>query len=155
MKNNGERPLNHHKTMDFKLHQLSGSNLTSIFNNAFIEAETIKETEFCAVKGDTTILIIACKEQNVLQFQNWVNFPENFTRGDANRFVSAINRQMIIIKAYINDSEDVGISIALKYNHVILDHESISAKSIVKLNRLVENHILSTFQIYDELFLKR
>ena len=29
--------------MDFKLHQLSGSNLTSIFNNAYIEAEKVKE----------------------------------------------------------------------------------------------------------------
>ena len=43
---------------------------------------------------------------------------------------------------------------ALKYNHAILDHESINLKSIVKLTRMVENHVIATFEIYDELFLK-
>ena len=141
--------------MDFKLHQLSGSNLTSIFNNAYIEAETIKETEFCAVKGDRMILIIACKEQNVLQFYNCAYFADSFTKEDANRFAAAINKEMIMLKAYVNDSEDGEISISLKYNHAILDHESISAKSIVKLTRMVENHVMATFEIYDEMFLKR
>ena len=60
-----------------------------------------------------------------------------------------------MLKAYVNDSEDEEISVALKYNHAILDHESISAKSIVKLTRMVENHVIATFEIYDELFLKR
>ena len=141
--------------MDFKLHQLSGSNLTSIFNNAYIEAEQIQETEFCAVKGDRTILIIAYSDQNVLQLQNWAYFKDDFSREDANHFAAAINKQMIMLKAYVNDSEDGEISVSLKYNHAILDHESISAKSIVKLTRMVENHILATFQIYDEMFLKR
>ena len=143
------------KTMDFKLHQLSGSNLTSIFNNAYIEAETIKETEFCAVKGDRTILIIASKDRNVLQFYNCAYFSDSFTKEDANRFADAINKEMIMLKAYVNDSEDGEISVSLKYNHAILDHESISAKSIVKLTRMVENHVMATFEIYDEMFLKR
>jgi len=141
--------------MDFKLHQLSGSNLTSIFNNAYIEAEQIKESEFCAVKGDRLILIIACADQNVLQFQNWAYFADDFTREDADRFAAAINKEMIMLKAYVSDPGDEKITVALKYNHVILDHESISAKSIVKLTRMVENHVMATFEIYDELFLKR
>ena len=141
--------------MDFKLHQLSGSNLTSIFNNAYIEAEQIKETEFCAVKGDRLILIIACADQNVLQFQNWAYFADDFTREDANRFAAAINKEMIMLKAYVSDPGGEKITVALKYNHAILDHESISAKSIVKLTRMVENHVIATFEIYDELFLKR
>ena len=141
--------------MDFKLHQLSGSNLTSIFNNAYIEAEQIKETEFCAVKGDRLILIIACADQNVLQFQNWAYFADDFTREDADRFAAAINKEMIMLKAYVSDPGDEKIKVALKYNHAILDHESISAKSIVKLTRMVENHVIATFEIYDELFLKK
>ena len=141
--------------MDFKLHQLSGSNLTSIFNNAYIEAEKVKETEFCAVKGDRLILIIACADQNVLQFQNWAYFDDDFTREDADRFAAAINKEMIMLKAYVSDPEDEKIAVALKYNHAILDHESISAKSIVKLTRMVENHVMATFEIYDRLFLKR
>ena len=141
--------------MDFKLHQLSGSNLKSIFNNAYVEAEQIKETEFCAVKGDRLILIIACADQNVLQFQNWAYFADDFTREDANRFAAAINKEMIMLKAYVSDPGDEKITVALKYSHAILDHESISAKSIVKLTRMVENHVIATFEIYDELFLKR
>ena len=141
--------------MDFKLHQLSGSNLTSIFNNAYIEAEQIKETEFCAVKGDRLILIIACEDQNVLQFQNWAYFADDFKREDAERFAAAINKEMIMLKAYVSDPGDEKITVALKYNHAILDHESISAKSIVKLTRMVENHVMATFEIYDRLFLKR
>ena len=92
--------------MDFKLHQLSGSNLTSIFNNAYIEAEQIKETEFCAVKGERLILIIACADQNVLQFQNWAYFADDFTREDADRFAAAINEEMIMIRAYVSDPGD-------------------------------------------------
>ena len=98
--------------MDFKLHQLSGSNLTSIFNNAYIEAEQIKETEFCAVKGDRLILIIACADQNVLQFQNWAYFADDFTREDANRFAAAINKEMIMLKAYVSDPGDEKITVA-------------------------------------------
>jgi len=141
--------------MDFKLHQLSGSNLTSIFNNAYIEAEQIKETEFCAVKGDRLILIIACADQNVLQFQNWAYFADDFTREDANRFAKEINKKMIMLKAYVSNTEDGEICIAIKYNHVILEHESISGKTLVKLTRMVESHLLFTNQIYDEMFLKR
>ena len=143
------------KKMDFKLHQLSGSNLTSIFNNAYIEAEKVKETEFCAVKGDRIILIVACAEQNVLQFQNLACFADDFTREDANRFAAAINEEMIMLRACVSDPGDNKISVALNYSHAILDHESISAKSIVKLTRMVENHVLATFEIYDRLFLKR
>ena len=141
--------------MDFKLHQLSGSNLTSIFNNAYIEAETVKDTEFCAINGERNMLLIAYSEHNILQYQNWVYFSKDFTEEDANRFAAAINKEMIMLKAYVNDLEDKKISVVLKYNHAILDHESISAKSIVKLTRMVENHLMATFQIYDELFLKR
>ena len=115
----------------------------------------IKETEFCAVKGDRIILIVACAEQNVLQFQNWACFTDDFTREDADRFAAAINEEMIMIRAYVSDPGDKKISVVLNYSHAILDHESISAKSIVKLTRMVENHVMATFEIYDRLFLKR
>ena len=66
-----------------------------------LKQSKVKETEFCAVKGDRLILIIACAEQNVLQFQNWAYFADDFTREDANRFAAAINEEMIMIKAYV------------------------------------------------------
>jgi predicted GH43/DUF377 family glycosyl hydrolase len=141
--------------MDFKLHQLSGSNLTSIFNNAYIEAETVKDTEFCAINGERNMLLIAYSEHNILQYQNWVYFSKDFTEEDANRFAKEINKKMIMLKAYVSNTEDGEICIAIKYNHVILEHESISGKTLVKLTRMVERHLLFTNQIYDEMFLKR
>ena len=141
--------------MDFKLHQLSGSNLTSIFNNAYIEAETVKDTEFCAINGERHMLLIAYSEHNILQYQNWVYFSKDFTEEDANRFAIEINKKMIMLKAYVSNTEDGEICLAIKYNHVILEHESISGKTLVKLTRMVERHLLFTNQIYDEMFLKR
>ncbi len=141
--------------MDFKLHQLSGSNLTSIFKNAYIEAETIKDTEFCAINGERNMLLIAYSEYNILQFQNWVYFKKEFTEEDAHRFARAINEKMIMLKAYVSNTEEGEICIAIKYNHAILEHDSISGKTLVKLTRMVERHLLVTNQIYDEMFLKR
>ena len=84
--------------MDFKLHQLSGSNLTSIFNNAYIEAETLKDTEFCAINGERNMLLIAYSEHNILQYQNWVYFSKDFTEEDANRFAKEINKHIVITR---------------------------------------------------------
>ena len=139
--------------MDFKLHQLSGSNLTSIFNNAYIDAETFNESECCFIKGDRTLCVVAYQEQKILEFSNMVKFPSDFSREDAQKFTNKVNEEMIMLKANIyEDSDAEQISVLLKYSHAILDHETISGKTIVKLSRMVEDHCNATCYIFENLF---
>ena len=150
------RPHNQQKTMDFKLHQLSGSNLKSIFNNAYIEAEILNNSEFCVIKGDRTLCVIAFQEQKILEFSNMINFPTEFSVEDIQKFVNAVNEEMVMLKAYIyKDSEDGRLSVFLKYSHVILDHENISAKTIIKLSRMMEDHCNATCYIFENIFQRK
>ena len=77
--------------MELKLNQLSASNLVSIFNNAFIEAEIVKNTDFCAIRGEHVLLASALKDQNTIQFQNLNQLPDEMTEEDAKKLVSAVN----------------------------------------------------------------
>ena len=139
--------------MEFKLHQLSGSNLTSIFNNAYIDAEKFKDSECCFIKGDRTLCVVAYQEQKILEFSNMIKFPSDFSKEDAHKFTNKVNEEMIMLKANIyEDSDEEQISVFLKYSHAILDHETISGKTIVKLSRMVEDHCNATCYIYENLF---
>ena len=140
--------------MELKLDQLSGSNLTSIFNNAFIEAEIVKNTDFCAIRGEHVLLASALKDQNTIQFQNLNQLPDGMTEEDAKKLVSAVNSQIVVLKAYLmkNSTGDNQFSMIFEYNHIVLDNESISPKTIVQIARFVEKAITATYPIYQELF---
>lgn len=140
--------------MELKLNQLSASNLVSIFNNAFIEAEIVKNTDFCAIRGEHVLLASALKDQNTIQFQNLNQLPDGMTEEDAKKLVSAVNSQIVVLKAYLmkNSTGDNQLSMIFEYNHIVLDNESISPKTIVQIARFVEKAITATYPIYQELF---
>ena len=140
--------------MELKLNQLSASNLVSIFKNAFIEAEIVKNTDFCAIRGEHVLLASALKDQNTIQFQNLNQLPDGMTEEDAKKLVSAVNSQIVVLKAHLmkNSTGDNQLSMIFEYNHIILDNETISPKTIVQIARFVEKAITATYPIYQELF---
>lgn len=139
--------------MELKLNQLSASNLVSIFNNAFIEAEIVKNTDFCAIRGEHVLLASALKDQNTIQFQNLNQLPDGMTEEDAKKLVSAVNSQIVVLKAYLmQNSTGDKLSMIFEYNHIVLNNETISPKTIVQIARFVEKAITATYPIYHELF---
>ncbi len=139
--------------MEFKLHQLSGSNLKSIFNNAYIDAETLNDSEFCMINGDMRLCVGAYQEQKVLEFRNLIPLPSDFSKEDAQKFANQVNEEMIMLKATIYEpSDDKQIAVFFQYSYVILDHETISGKTIVKLSRMFEDHCKATFDVFANLF---
>ena len=140
--------------MELKLNQLSASNLASIFNNAFIEAEIVKNTDFCAIRGEHVLLASALKDQNTIQFQNLNQLPAGMTEEDAKKLVSAVNSQIVVLKAHLmkNSTGDNQLSMIFEYNHIVFDNETISPKTIVQIARFVEKAITATYPIYQELF---
>ena len=140
--------------MELKLDQLSASNLTSIFNNAFIDAEIVKNTDFCAIKGEHTLLASALKDQNTIQFLNYNQLPDGMSEEDAKKLVSAVNSQIVVLKAYLteNSTGDNQLSMIFEYYHIVLNNETISPKPIVQIARFVEKAITATYPIYHELF---
>ena len=140
--------------MELKLDQLSASNLTSIFNNAFIDAEIVKNTDFCAIKGEHTLLVSALKDQNTIQFLNYNQLPDGMSEEDAKKLVSAVNSQIVVLKAYLteNSTGDNQLSMIFEYNHIVLNNETISPKTIDQIARFVEKAITATYPIYHELF---
>ena len=130
--------------MELKLDQLSASNLTSIFNNAFIDAEIVKNTDFCAIKGEHTLLASALKDQNTIQFLNYNQLPDGMSEEDAKKLVSAVNSQIVVLKAYLteNSTGDNQLSMIFKrgkffYSNPYIRQELISSslKFIFKLLR--------------------
>ena len=76
------------------------------------------------------------------------------TEEDAKKLVSAVNSQIVVLKAYLmkNSTGDNQLSMIFEYNHIVLDNESISPKTIVQIARFVEKAITATYPIYQELF---
>ena len=61
--------------MDFKLHQLSGSNIETIFNKAYLDAKLV-DKDWCSIKGELEILIKAFEDQESLKRK--LNIPTIF-----------------------------------------------------------------------------
>ena len=69
--------------MDFQLHQLSTSNLASIFNAAFMDADTPKDSTFCAVKGDSLHILVFPENDNAsIRFTNFTQLPDGLKEED-------------------------------------------------------------------------
>ena len=64
--------------MDFQLHQLSTSNLASIFNAAFMDADAPEDTAFCSVKGDSLhLLVIPENDNDLIRLSNFTQLPDD------------------------------------------------------------------------------
>ncbi|KZR67280.1 hypothetical protein [Prochlorococcus marinus] len=151
----GDDPTIHSYPMDFQLHQLSASNIASIFNSAFIDAEAPEDGDYCLVKDERVTLVCAYKEQNLLRFNHFVPGPSDLNEEALKSFVNAINNRLSMLKVYIGDEKDKDGDwiMIFEYDHIAFGHSSISAKTIIQLHRLFGSVIDSSYQIYRELFM--
>ena len=94
--------------------------------------------------------------RNTIQFLNYNQLPDGMSEEDAKKLVSAVNSQIVVLKAYLteNSTGDNQLSMIFEYNHIVLNNETISPKTIVQIARFVEKAITATYPIYQELFLK-
>ena len=140
--------------MDFKLHQLSASNLSSLFNAAFIDAEVpdANDSPICILKGETTQLIWAIEEINILRFAHQVQAPKDIKEEELNKLINAFNEQLPLIKAYLRKNDDGVLLFTFEYDHVVLKHDTISARTLIQLSRMFENNIEHSYAIYNQLF---
>ena len=150
----GTTPQSPLKTMDFKLHQLSASNLASIFNAAYIDAEAPDDANFCVVRGEILLMVWASEEQNIIRFYNQISAPEGMKEEDVRKLVSSFNENISLTKAYLTGrkDDDGDPIIAFEYDYVLLKHNSISPKTLIQLTRMVESSIQASHQIYQQLF---
>ena len=89
-------------TMDFQLHQLSTSNLASIFNAAFMDANAPEDTIFCSVKGDSLhLLVIPENDNDLIRFSNFTQLPDGLKEEDESKFFEVLNINWVLIKIKI------------------------------------------------------
>ncbi len=140
--------------MDFKLHQLSASNLSSLFNAAYIDAEATDKDDcpFCVLTGEITQIVGAVEELNILRFAHQVHAPKDLKEEDLKKLINAFNEQLPLVKAYVRKNNDGDLLLAFEYDHVVLKHDTISAKTLVQLSRMFESGIESSYAIYNQLF---
>ena len=87
--------------MDFQLHQLSTSNLASIFNAAFMDANAPEDTNFCSVKGDSLHILIFPENDNALiRFSNFTKLPNDLKEEDETKFLQVLNECLNYAKVF-------------------------------------------------------
>jgi len=142
------------KQMDFKLHQLSPSNLASIFNSAYFDAQVTEDNRYCLLNEYYQTYVWILEEQKTINyFYNGI-FPEELEEEKIKFIVNKLNLSLGTVKAYYFQEkieEKTMWMIAFKYEHIILNHESIDPKSLIKLFRIFERKIDASLSIYSEL----
>ena len=142
-------------TMDFQLHQLSTSNLASIFNAAFMDADAPEDTAFCSVKGDSLhLLVIPENDNDLIRFSNFTQLPDGLKEEDESKFFEVLNQYLKYAKVfrYKNEKDEKDRSIIFEYEYPVFKGQSISSKTLVKLARTFEKTVLDSGRLYHQAF---
>ena len=142
-------------TMDFQLHQLSTSNLASIFNAAFMDADAPEDTAFCSVKGDSLhLLVIPENDNDLIRFSNFTQLPDGLKEEDESKFFEVLNEYLNYVKVfrYRNEKDEKDRSIIFEYVYPVFKGQSISSKTLVQLVRTFEKTVLDSARIYFHAF---
>ena len=141
--------------MDFQLHQLSTSNLASIFNAAFMDAEAPDDTTFCSVKGDSLHLLVFPENDNdLIRFSNFTQLPDGLKEEDESKLLEVLNECLNYAKVYRyrNEKDDKDRGIIFEYEYPVFKGQSISSKTLVQLVRTFEKTVLDSARIYFQAF---
>ena len=141
--------------MDFQLHQLSTSNLASIFNAAFMDANVPEDSTFCAVKGDSLhILVVPENDDDLIRFSNFTQLPDGLKEEDESKFFEVLNEYLNYVKVfrYRNEKDEKDRSIIFEYEYPVFNGQSISSKTLVQLVRTFEKTVLDSARIYFHAF---
>ena len=91
--------------MDFKLHQLSGSNIESIFNKAYLDAKLV-DKDWCSIKGELEILIKAFEDLEIISFYHECSLPKELSEEEVKVLISNFNNKLLLIKSKILERKD-------------------------------------------------
>ena len=136
--------------MEFKLEQLSPSNLASIFNAAFVDAKVNEEETYCYLEINYKTSVWADKSRNKLSFSYIASLDDSFDKERANQLVNALNEGIGPLNIYCldkRDKEDL-ITLVFRYEHTVFDYLSINGKTLINLHRLFEQKIGESYRIY-------
>ena len=75
--------------MDFKLHQLSGSNIESIFNKAYLDAKLV-DKDWCSIKGELEILIKAFEDLEIISFYHECSLTKELSEEEKVRLLEKV-----------------------------------------------------------------
>ena len=141
--------------MDFKIHQLSGSNIETIFNQAYLDAKLV-EKDWCSIKGQIEILIKAFQDLEIISFYHECSLPKELSEEEVKVLVNAFNNKLLVIKSKILDRKDSEspFLICFRYDHCLFKNDDISAKTLVHLSRKFEENIENSYTIYQQNYLK-
>ena len=141
--------------MDFQLHQLSTSNLASIFNAAFMDTDAPKDSTFCTVKGDSLHILVFPENDNAsIRFTNFTQLPDGLKEEDETKFLQVLNECLSYAKVfrYTNEKDNKDRSIIFEYKYPVFKGQSISSKTLVQLVRAFEKTVLDSARIYYQAF---
>ena len=141
--------------MDFKLHQLSGSNIETIFNKAYLDAKLV-DKDWCSIKGELEILIKAFEDLEIISFYHECSLPKELSEEEVKVLISNFNNKLLLIKSKILERKDSNspFLICFRYDHCLLKSDYISDKTLVHLSRKFEEKIEYSYNIYRENNLK-
>ena len=141
--------------MDFQLHQLSTSNLASIFNAAFMDANAPEDTTFCSVKGDSLHVLVFPENDNALiRFSNFTKLPNDLKEEDETKFLQVLNECLNYAKVFRDrhEKDDKDRTIIFEYEYPVFQGQTISSKTLVQLVRTFEKTVLESGRIYYQAF---
>ncbi len=141
--------------MDFQLHQLSTSNLASIFNAAFMDADAPEDSTFCAVKGDSLHILVFPESDNALiRFTNFTQLPDGLKKEDETTFLQVLNECLNYAKVFRDrhEKDDKDRTIIFEYEYPVFQGQTISSKTLVQLVRTFEKTVLESGRIYYQAF---
>ena len=136
--------------MEFKLEQLSPSNLASIFNAAFVDAKVNEEETYCELKVNYKTGVWADTSRHKLSFSYIASLDDSFDKERANHLVNALNEGLGLLNIYCldkRDKEDL-ITLVFRYDHTVFNYLPINGKTLINLHRLFEQKIGESYRIY-------
>ena len=141
--------------MDFSLHQLSASNLASIFHIASIDAEPVDDN-FCLVRKQYHSSVWTNLEKKLLQFSTHFSLyclSEDEIRSHVSKLNNEIDSIKVTYDNYMNP--DGSRDISLSYAHIVNEDTLLSTLTILTLHKRFESLAYQAALICREAYLKQ
>ena len=142
--------------MEFKIGQLSPSNLASIYNAAYVDAKVNENGAYCDLTVNYKTCVSADAVSNNLTFSYAVYLDDTFTPESANYLVNLLNLELSLVKVYAlkKSNKEDHITMVFRYDHMIFDYLSINGKTLINIHRLFEQKLDQSGHIYRKVLLE-
>jgi hypothetical protein len=124
--------------MGHRLSELSGTNLKSIFDAAFMDCHLDSDGD-CVVDDALKVVVIPQPKKDILKLL--ALFGVNASREQALEFCNRFNDGLVMCRAAVSDTQDSDGEWRITFDHdrVTFEDETLESKSIVMLVRKFAN----------------